>query len=323
MQDLKQVWTVKRLLDWSSGYFKSRKITRPKLSSELLLSSVLKCKRMQLYLNFDYALNKNELQLFKEYVIKRLKNIPIQYILKKAYFRNLELYVDENVLIPRPETELLVDNLFLAVLNDPGIYEKNRKLNILEAGTGSGAIAISIASEMDDFAAKNKCSFEWSMAATEISSKALGIAVENSQRLLEEKKLLHIDFIESDVLPEKSSDFNLKYNKKINIIISNPPYIKEKDFDMLPEEIRLFEPRGALVAGITGLEVYERILTKAIPFVNPKLCIIIFETDPDISASLQELVSSVVSRHSIKLHDIKTVRDYNSRERIIIARIGN
>ncbi len=152
MQASKQEWDIRKLLDWAIKYFNTKEIPQPKLSAELLLSSVLGLSRMQLYLNFGYILKEKELAKFKEYILRRLKNEPVQYILKEAFFRNLKLYVDGNVLIPRPETELLVDKLLITLKeNKEDILSANKTLNILDIGTGSGNIALSIASEIKNF----------------------------------------------------------------------------------------------------------------------------------------------------------------------------
>ncbi|MES0341789.1 MAG: hypothetical protein ABUK08_05700, partial [Candidatus Humimicrobiaceae bacterium] len=102
-------WNVKKILDWGIDYFKSKDVPQPRLSAELLLASILRLSRMDLYLNYSRVLTSDELKTYKGHILKRLEHIPIQYILGEAYFRNIRLYVDENVLIPRPETELIVE----------------------------------------------------------------------------------------------------------------------------------------------------------------------------------------------------------------------
>jgi len=308
----------------------------------LLLSYVLGCTRMQLYLDFNQTLKKEELALFKAFILKRVRHVPIQYILNKSYFRNIELYVDERVLIPRPETELLVDSVLFSITDhtcfSPGKGNKsmgNRNLNILEVGTGSGAIAISLAGEIDGFIEKssfkpdgipenipeNTGKWRWTIIATECSNEALAIAVNNAAKILDAKKLANLKFINTDVIPAGEDFFISPSGNRIDIAVSNPPYISRKDYENLPDEVRLFEPAAALIGGDTGLETYERILNKIFPFLNRASSTILFETDPKIVQDLEKLVIRTASENNFKTCHIQLKNDYNGRERVLIARI--
>ncbi|MBM3713259.1 MAG: peptide chain release factor N(5)-glutamine methyltransferase [Actinobacteria bacterium] len=332
MHEAKQIWNVKRLLNWATNFFTAKNIAQPKLSAELLLASVLNYSRMQLYLHFDYVPGENELARFKEYILKRIQNIPVQYILKESYFRNLKLYVDESVLIHRPETELLVDKVLFTIIEYLKCFsdyrylqEKGQKniLNILEIGTGSGAITISLASELDNFinnfAAKDidfKSGFQWNILATEKSSEAILIARKNANKLISPENLSKIEFIECDILPDYNAGFNKNFLRNINIVVSNPPYIRENDYNKLPVEVLNYEPKQALLAGKTGLEVYNRILQKIKPYIFPGLCYIIFEIDPAISLSLKDLVINTLDGAVVTIE-----KDYNNRDRIMLIKI--
>jgi len=210
LQASKQEWDIRKLLDWAIKYFNTKEIPQPKLSAELLLSSVLGLSRMQLYLNFGYILKEKELVKFKEYILRRLKNEPVQYILKESFFRNLKLYVDRNVLIPRPETELLVDKLLTTLKeNKEDILSANKTLNILDIGTGSGNIAISIASEIKNFLViddrveengSNKTDTEkvsaspglWHIIATDVEKSAVAIAEKNAKKNLNDSEIKNL-----------------------------------------------------------------------------------------------------------------------------------
>ena len=320
------VWNVKNILEWAINYFSCKDIPQPRLSAELLLGSVLGLDRVNLYLNYNRVLNSEELATYKKYILKRLEHTPIQYILNEAYFRKIKLYVDEKVLIPRPETELIVekvfqilkDNLDRREINIPGKY----KINILEIGTGSGAIAISLANEISD---KLKVPDEltdefpeelWEMVATDNDSSVLDIAERNARSILNSNKLDKIKFVECDIVPAEDSDFFKKYAGDFKIIISNPPYISEKDYENLPREVKEYEPKNALLGGETGLEVYERILNKIKPYICPEFCYILFEIAPSISTPLEKM-----SKEIIKPSAIKVDKDYNERERIMIIKI--
>ena len=302
-----QTWNVKSILDWAINYFKNKSIPQPRLSAELLLSSVLDLDRINLYLNYKRVLSKQELAIYKKYILKRIQHVPIQYILKEAYFRKVKLYVDSGVLIPRPETELIVDKAFqlLKGKSDSG------KISILEIGTGSGAIAISIAYEINGELGISDLS--WHITATENDPEIIEIAERNSRRVLDDGKFKNIEFIECDLVPGEDSDFFKQYQKKINMVISNPPYICESDYKELPREIRDYEPKSALIAGKTGLEVYEKILPRIKPYLAKDLCYILFEIDPKISAPLKEISEGIISPKQITIE-----KDFNQRDRILI-----
>lgn len=406
MQEIKKIWDVKSLLNWSLEYLASKGISQPKLSSELLLADALNFTRMQIYLNFDHRPTEKELARFKEYILKRVGHMPIQYILQKAFFRNLELYVDENVLIPRPETELLVDRV-LNIMADmvrekaagPGDFSGKDipeiRLNILEIGTGSGAIAISLIKEAKPFIARslvdaqknglnglNKLSgignvpaashldegdpsagFDGSrpgdpangpmpgnpangprpgslrsfnalqateitsfvklkLTATEKSHAALKVALRNAKDLLSEEEMQDADFIEADIIPSENSPHISGLKGKINIIVSNPPYISEKNYGSLPEEVRDFEPESALLAGSTGIEIYKRIMEKAVGLVDRGNAFFVFEIDPNVSPILQKYIKENIGASQGKSPgNIEIYKDYNQNDRIMVLKI--
>jgi release factor glutamine methyltransferase len=303
-----QIWDVKSILDWAIDYFKKKSIPQPRLSAELLLSSVLGLDRINLYLNYKRVLNKQELAIYKKYILERLEHVPIQYILKEAYFRKIKLYTDSRVLIPRPETEIIVDRAFELLKENVG----SKKINIMEIGTGSGAIAISIAYEINDQLGITDSS--WHIIATENDPGALEIAEKNSINILDDSKSGNIEFIRCDLVPGEDSDLSRKYQKKINLIISNPPYISEDDYKDLSREVRDYEPKSALVAGKTGLEVYRKILLKIKPYLSESMCYIVFETDPKTSASLKEISENLINPKKVTIE-----KDYNHRDRILIV----
>ena len=306
-------WNVKKILDWGIDFFNGKDVPRPRLSAELLLASVLGLSRMNLYLNYNRVLNSSELKTYKGHILKRLEHVPIQYILNEAYFRNIRLYVDENVLVPRPETELIVEKS-LKIAED--ILNKKGSIAIAEIGTGSGAIALSLYRDLKKRYGRSSGSrFECTIIATDSSIEALEVARKNAKAILETEDLGNIEFVQCDILPETESFMFKKYCGKIDIIISNPPYIREDDFPGLPREVREYEPGVALVAGKTGLEIYEKILSVATSYLtteNPAY--IVLETDPIVSGGLLELVEG-----RIDLEQALLEKDYNKKDRIVIA----
>ncbi|MEA2015968.1 MAG: peptide chain release factor N(5)-glutamine methyltransferase [Actinomycetota bacterium] len=305
-----QIWNVKNILDWAINYFRRKDISQPRLSAELLLSLVLKLNRINLYLNYNRVLKKDELALYKKYILKRLENVPIQYISKEAHFRKIKLHVNNKVLIPRPETELLVDKAF-EILKD---CNGKGKINILEVGTGSGAISISMAFEIAD-KLKTPDDF-WEIIATDSSPDALGIAEENARDILGKNETGRIKFIECDVVPAENQDFYKQYKNKINLVVSNPPYISEKDYKNLPPEIKEYEPEAALLAGKTGLEVYRKILNKIKPYLSRDFCYILLEVDPAVGTRLKKISGDIIGPHEINIY-----RDYNKRDRVMVVKV--
>jgi len=226
--------------------------------------------------------------------------------------------MDGNVLIPRPETELLVDKALLCIKD---ILNYKRYVNILEIGVGSGAISISIALEIDDILTErkpvsSKSDLSWHLVAVDNSSKALKIAEKNAKNILDSNKLSNIEFIEGDIIPEKDLKFIEEYKKNIDLIISNPPYISKADYQKLPREVRDYEPKASLLAGESGLEVYEKIFSKTKPYIASNLCYIVLETDPKVSGPLSKLTSGQFGSESIEID-----KDYNKRDRILTIRV--
>ncbi len=305
-----QIWNVKNILEWAIDYFNRKDIPRPRLSAELLLSSILDLDRVNLYLNYNRILNRQELATYKNYILKRLEHTPIQYILNEAYFRKIKLYVDKEVLIPRPETELIVEKAFQIL---KGGLNKD-KINILEIGTGSGAITISLAYEISN---ELKLPEElWEIVATDNNPGALAIAQNNARNILGDGKFNNIKFIECDIIQPEDSEFFKQYNNKINLVISNPPYISEKDYENLSREVKEYEPKNALLGGKTGLEVYEKILYKIKPYLCPGFCYILFEIDPAQSEPLEKISEDIIGPAEIKID-----KDYNQRERIMTIKV--
>jgi len=308
-----ETWNVKKILDWGIDFFNGRDVPQARLSAELLLASVLDLSRMDLYLNYNRALTAGELQTYKKYILKRLEHVPIQYILSEAYFRDIKLYVDKNVLIPRPETELLVEK---SIEIAEGILKEKGSITIVEIGSGSGAIALSFyAGLKKKIGGSSGGGSRCTIIATDSSPGALEVARKNARDILEEGDLESIEFVQCDILPGKDSAIFTKYCGKVDLVISNPPYIKEDDFLALPREVREYEPGEALIAGKTGLEVYEKILSTISGYLTVAgPAFIVFETDPVISCGLLKLVEGF---KDIKQASLK--KDYNKKDRILIA----
>ncbi|MDB9799579.1 peptide chain release factor N(5)-glutamine methyltransferase [Pelagibacteraceae bacterium] len=225
---------VSELLISGSKRLKEKNIKSHLLDSELILSSLLNKKRENLLLSNDLKLPKDKIFNFNQLINRRLKNEPMAYILKKKSFWNSDFFVNNNTLIPRPETELLVEKIV--------DYYSNNKIFILDVGTGSGCILISILEEL-----KNSKGI-----GIDLSKKAIEVAIINAKNSLACNR---IKFIKKSI----SSNF---YNK-FDLIVSNPPYICNHEIISLPKDIKNFEPKIALDGGKDGLDVIEKVIYKA------------------------------------------------------------
>jgi release factor glutamine methyltransferase len=230
---LSEVWTVLKLLRWTADYFSGRSIDAPRLTAELLLADTLGLDRVGLYVNFERPLQADELAAFRARVKRRAAREPLAYILGHAEFWSLPLKVTPAVLIPRPDTELLVE----AALPRLGAGS-----HILDIGTGSGALAIALAHECP----------QCRVTAIDVSPAALAVALENARmnRVAE-----RIDLVQQDLARLPAGPFDL--------IVANPPYIPSGELATLMPEVRDFEPSLALDGGPDGLAAYRAIAAQA------------------------------------------------------------
>ncbi len=223
-------WRIIDLITWADTYFKDKGFLNPRNEIEWLIRSVLDINRIDIYLNFDKPLSLKELKIIKSFVNRRLKNEPLQYITNSSEFYGREYFVNKNVLIPRPETECLID-LSLKVLKDIPSPK------ILDIGTGSGCLAITLATEIT----KSR------VTGIDISKKAIDIATINKDRT----KIMNISFKKMDILNQVIED-------KFDLIISNPPYINKNEFPTIMKDVREYEPMIALTDKADGLIFYRR-----------------------------------------------------------------
>jgi release factor glutamine methyltransferase len=282
-------WTVLRLLRWSTQYLEAKGIPGVRIDVEQLLAHALKLRRLDLYLHFDRPLTEGELEVFKPLLLERAERRPLQYILGRAAFRELDLVVDERVLIPRPETEELVE----AVLTRTREWGREG-LEAVDIGTGSGAIALSLAQE-GPFRR---------VTATDRSSEALRVARENATRHGLEGR---VRFLEGDLYEA------LPPGERVDVVVSNPPYVSREEMGGLAPEIRLWEPHLALDAGEGGLTVLHRLVDGASGVLRPG-GILALEIG---SGQAQAMVERIRSREGWEAPVV--LRDLSGRDRIILA----
>lgn len=274
--------TVLETLKLAAEYLEKYEIENARLNAELLLCDILGCKRLELYTNFDKPLKENEVQKYREYLLRRAKGEPLQYITGKANFFGFEFIVTPDVLIPRPETELLVEE----IINS---FDKNSNLKILDVCSGSGNIGITLA--------KN---FPLSLVyCIDFSEKAIEIGRLNARKLNVENISFHL----LDILNEIPNE------KNFGVIVSNPPYISSSKKDTLQREVRLYEPHNALFVD-DELKFYKRIIELSDELLNENGKLF-FEIDHELA----EPVSNLMKNKNFK--SIKIKKDYAELNRII------
>jgi release factor glutamine methyltransferase len=231
-----QVWTILSILNWATEYFSSKGITSARLDAQLLLGSVLSLSKVELYTAFDKPLTKEELAKFKQLILRRANREPLAYILGSRGFWRYDFEVTPAVLIPRADSEIIVERA-LEILKENAWSSPQ----VLDIGTGSGCLAISIA--LDYREAK--------VTAVDLSKEALVIAKKNAEKLK-----ASVQFIQSDLMAALKG-------KTFQMIISNPPYISENELKAVQPEVREFEPHSALFSANIGMSHYENILKNA------------------------------------------------------------
>jgi len=275
---------VSQLLVAGSKILKNNKIQTHKLDAELVLSNLLKKQREHLIINCDQKISKNVVNSFNRLIARRAAKEPLAYILKNKEFWSKNFFVNRNTLIPRPETELLCDNVIKIL--------KNKKLYILDIGTGTGCILLSILSEIKK--AKG--------IGVDISAKAIAVAKKNSNNLGLNKRAKFL-----------TSSFDNIHNYKFDLIVSNPPYIKTGDIKKLSDDVRKFEPKIALDGGKDGLDVIKKIIYKSKTILK-KLGLLALE----IGYGQHYKVSQILKEQGFK--EELLVKDYRDNIRCILAR---
>lgn len=279
-------WNSLKLIRETAGYFEKAGIPSPRLDAELLLAHVLGYKRIDLYTRHEKIIKEKDRARFKELIRRRVRREPLQYILGETEFYGLKFKVTPVVLIPRPETELLVEE---------GL--KSAPTKILDIGTGSGCIAVTLAKHLS----------EASIVATDISKQALEVARENAQRHEVEGR---IELIPADIAPWKRFAAE---GRTFDLILSNPPYIPTGEFSKLQPEVRDFEPQRALDGGADGLDFYRSILQDAVKFLKPNASLL-FEIGEDQGEKVRQMIAEV------GLREIQIKKDLNRKDRLALGR---
>ncbi|MBI5593026.1 MAG: peptide chain release factor N(5)-glutamine methyltransferase [Deltaproteobacteria bacterium] len=285
-------WTILSLLKWATGYFTSHGIDSPRATAEILLAALLNLKRIDLYLRYDQPLLKSELSEFKSLIKRRVNREPVAYITGKKEFWSLDLEVNPDVLIPRPDTETLVEAALSCL--KPMDSSPNSSEQVLELGTGSGAIVLALASEQP----------KYRYIATDISLKALDIAKINARRHQLETA---IQFVAGNWLNPFSP------NKPVfDMILSNPPYIPSEDISGLQPEVNRFEPLLALDGRSDGLHAIRQIIFSAHPLLKPQGVLLL-----EMGFNQKEAVIQLI-QHCGHYHPFQIIKDYAGHDRVVV-----
>lgn len=278
-------WTIAKVLSFAAADFGKRGLEAPRLEAELLLGHELQMSRMQLLLDANRPLKKDELARFRALIERRRSGEPSAYILGKKEFYGREFRVDRRVLIPRPETETLVD-VALARTRPRSLAGR-----ALDVGTGSGAIAVTFARERPT----------WQVTALDKSEDALAVARDNALRL---GAVWGFRLLQSDLFSA------LKPTERFELIVSNPPYISREELTTLDKGILDFEPRMALDGGEDGLDFYRALVKGAPPHLTQG-GVLAVEIGADQGPAVEELFKSA------GFVDVELTRDYGRRDRVV------
>jgi release factor-specific protein-(glutamine-N5) methyltransferase len=288
-----QVWSVKAALDWTTTFLAEKADEHPRRSAEWLLSAATGLSRVEIYAFHDRPLSASERATLREGVRRRAAGEPLQYVTGEVAFRHLVLKVRPGVLIPRPETEVLVDAVLLDIRR---ALEQRSSAVVADICTGSGCIALSIASECRGA----------TVFASDLSPLAVEIAAENAARL-------GLDDVVNPLVGDLFSALPDEARGTLDVVISNPPYIPSADVPVLSAEIAGFEPHLALDGGPEGLDIYRRILSGAREWLRPGGL---------LAVELDERMVRKAAEEAVEWYeDVTVVSDLAGRDRIVSARL--
>ena len=315
-----ETWTIRRVLEWTRGYLENKGDEKARLSAEWLLGDATGLSRVQLYTNYDKPLTKDELARMHALIERRAAGEPLQYVTGEMPFRHIIVRCESGVLIPRPETEVLVDKVleWLDATDDGNASDTDNATDagdaadtddsrgasaptaehrlILDLCTGTGCIALSIAHERANT----------QLIATDIAPEAIKLATRNAEALdLQER----VSFIECDLASGVADELR----GHIEVIVSNPPYIPSKLVDQLPSEVSSFEPHLALDGGADGLDLFRRIIEVA-PHMLKSGGLLACELHEESLEQAADLMSAQGVWTDVSIH-----KDLAERPRIITA----
>jgi release factor glutamine methyltransferase len=289
-----QPWTIRRLLEWTAPFLERKDVDSPRLSAELLLSHVLNVPRIKLYTDYDRPLSAKDLAAFREMVRRASEQEPIAYLTGRAHFFNLEFEITPDVLIPRPDSETVVENVLQLARHQAG-FEAPR---VLDLCTGSGNIAAAIAHHLKTAI----------VVATDVSEKAIAVARRNIERLgLTDRVTLEV----GDLYEPLS---RLVDARPFDLITANPPYIATAKVAELDRSVKDYEPMIALDGGLDGLVAFRAILEGAPPRLRSAGRFFI-----EIAYDQGEVALTIARKHEA-FDDVRILKDHAGNDRVLSGR---
>lgn len=279
-------WRIKDLLLWTTRYLDDRGMQEARLEAEILLAHALDKDRVYLYANYEKPINQDERDIYRSYLKRRIAGEPAAYIVGRQEFMSLVFMVSPDVLIPRPDTELLVETIL-------HLAAQEEIQRICDVGTGSGAIAISLAAYLQSA----------EVFAVDISAPALAIARQNADR-----HQVQVDFRHGDLLEP------MRGEAPLDVIVANLPYVTSRQIQELDPGVKDYEPRLALLASGDGLDLYRRMIPQALQCLRPGGYLLI-EIDPRQSRASQQMLHEFT--------DVRISQDGAGRDRLVLGRRSN
>ena len=306
MPDETEGWTIGRLLEWTQKFFEKKGVAQPRLEAEILLAHALAVERIGLYMAYDRTVDEEPRTRFRDLVRRRAEREPTRYIIGGCEFMSLALKVAPGCLIPRPETELLVEEVIRRTGRKRGLAPPARsaavggsgaRISAIDLCTGCGCVAVSLAVHVPEAA----------VVATDLSPTALAVARANAEA---HGVADRVTFLEGDLY----AALDAADVEPADFLLANPPYVAEAEWATLQPEIRDHEPREALVAGPTGMEVVERILKGAPAYLKAGGALLV-EIGAGQGAAAMEKASAVRG-----LEGAEVCKDYAGHDRMLVAR---
>ena len=284
-------WTIQKLLNWVTEYLTGKGVHSPRLSAELLLCHVLGLTRIELYTQFDKPVPQRKLDTLRDLVRRAGLHEPVAYLTGRTEFYSIELDITADCLIPRPETELLVQRAIEFLRMRDGVQF------VCDLCTGSGCIAVAIAKNFPDSR----------IIATDISAGALEVAARNVTKhgLNERIKLLQGDLFEPLVGQLDVTEFDM--------IVCNPPYVSSAEYETLAPNVKDYEPKSALLAGTDGLDVYRRLIDRADSFLKPSAALVL-----EVGYAQGPAVRELLEQTEV-FAEVRIEKDPNDNDRVVTA----
>jgi len=287
-----ETWTIQRLLNWITGHFTEHNVDSPRLSAELLLGHVLDLKRIDLYTQFEKVVSQGQLNKLHDLVKRCAAQEPLAYLIGRCEFYSLDIKVTPNCMIPRPETELLVEKAI------DFLRKREGKQFVCDLCTGSGCIAVAIAKNCPDI----------HIVATDICDSALSVAAKNvAGHNLDERVTLLCGDLFSPIIEGLD-------NTEFDLIVCNPPYVSSTEYEILEKNVKDHEPKHALFAGTDGLDIYRRIAARVDEFLKPEAALML-----EIGYAQGKAVRELLEQTGV-FGEIKIEKDHQNNDRVVFAK---